>query len=86
MASDSSWRPTHASLHTLQSGRQLWVLFLHLQLRPCCFRVGQRVDNLALCPRELGRAFEILERVGDLALLEKELGHRCDCNVAFGVD
>lgn len=84
--SESLPRSTNASSHLTQLRLQLGVLLLYLELGPGGFGVGERVDDLAFCPGELGGALKVLEGFGDLALLEKKLGHGGHGDVTFRVD
>ena len=76
---------THGT-HGIQAGSQLRVLLLDLQLGAGGLRVGDGVDDLALCAGQLGGALEVLEGLGDLALLQEQLGHGADGDIALGVD
>lgn len=79
-------RAAHTGAHTLQFGSELRVLLLDLELGPGSFGVRQGVHDLAFGPAELGGALEILQGIDDLALLQEQLGHRCNGDVALGVD
>ena len=58
----------------------------YLELCPCGFGVGERVDDLALRSGELSSTLEVFERFRHFALLQEELRHCGDGDVAFGVD
>lgn len=79
-------RAAQSGTHGLQSRSQLGVLFLNLQLGPCGLGVRDGVDDLGLCPGQLGGSLEILQRLRNLALLQEELGDCSHGNVAFGID
>lgn len=76
----------HTRTHALQAGSELWILLLHLQLRPRGLSIGEGIDDFTFGSGELGGALEVLEGVSDLALLEEELCHGGDGDIAFGID
>lgn len=79
-------RAAHTGAHTLQLGSELRVLLLDFQLGSGGLGVRQGVDDLAFGAAELGGALEVLQGIDDLALLQEQLSHRCDGDVALGVD
>lgn len=77
---------SESGVHALETGGELGVLLLDLELGTRSLGVREGVNRLAFGAGQLGGAFEVFEGLGDLALLEEELGHGGDGDVAFGVD